>query len=140
MKFRIIVALTWLAAGRAMTLAFIARAGGGGPGDPPSVWLMPLVGDAVVGVAAIVIAVLLMKRNTPGVWLGAVVWNAVAAFDALAAFLVHSVVPWNDFFMLRLLGPAMFFGAAAMHLLLLWLLLDRDVRRRFGVELSPATP
>ena len=48
-QVKILVALVLMASGWAMTLAFIARAGDGGPGDPPDAWLMPLVGDAFIG-------------------------------------------------------------------------------------------
>ena len=37
----IMLLLTLMLTGRAMTLAFIHRAGGTNPGDPPVVWLMP---------------------------------------------------------------------------------------------------
>ena len=137
MKFRIVVALTVMAAGRAMTIPYIGRAGDGGAGDPPEQWLMPLIGDAAVGVAAIAIAVLLVVRPSPVVWVSAVVWNAIAAFDALAAFVVDTTAPWGSFFMLEAFGRPMFFAAAALHVVLIALLSGRDMRDRFGVQ--PAT-
>jgi len=60
-----------------MTLAFIGRAGDGGAGDPPAAWLMPLLGDAVIGVVAVVVAVLAWKRPSPTTWVIAVVWSAI---------------------------------------------------------------
>lgn len=133
MKHKLAVALTVMAIGRAMTLAFIGRAGGDGVGDPPEAWLMPLVGDAVIGLAAIAVAVLLWQRPTPTVWLLAVVWSAIGAFDAIAAFIVEVSTPWPDFFMLEIFGRSMFFAAAAMHLIIIALLAQRDVLARFGV-------
>lgn len=61
MKLKLLVVPTVMAAGRAMTLVFIGRARDGGAGDPPDVWLMPLFGDAVIGLAAIVVALLIWK-------------------------------------------------------------------------------
>ena len=133
MKKTIIVVLTLMASGRAMTLAYIARAGDGGAGDPPKAWLMPLIGDAAVGLAALAVAWLIWKRPTPSTWLGAVVWSAIAIFDALAAFVVETSAPWPEFFMLEIFGRSMFFLATAMHVVILYLLLQPDVRNEFGV-------
>ena len=63
---KIMFILTLMLSGRAMTLAFIHRTGGMMPGDPPSAWLMPLVGDAVIGVTALWIAYLILKKT--GLW------------------------------------------------------------------------
>ncbi len=133
MKFKIALTLTALAAGRAMTLAFIARAGDGGAGDPPEAWLMPLIGDAFVGITAIAIALAMWRKPTPAVWVAAMMWNAVAAFDALAAYVVEITTPWPEFFMLELLGRSMFFAAAAMHVVITYLLTSVEVRSRFGI-------
>ena len=132
MRFKLVVALTLMAAGRAMTLAFVGRAGDGGPGDPPEAWLMPLLGDAVIGVAAIGVAALLLLRPTPTTWVIAVAWSAIGAFDALAAYVVEVTTPWPEFFMLEWFGRSMFFAAAAMHVFIVWLLTRPDVRSRFG--------
>ena len=137
----IAVALTLMASGRAMTLAFVARAGDGGPGDPPEPWLMPLIGDAAIGVTALAVAYVLWKRPRPSSWLIAVVWSSLAAFDALAAYLVDLASPWPEFFMLEVFGRAMFFGAALMHLVIIGLLLRPDVMAYYRVQpgrLEPA--
>lgn len=128
-----LMALIAMASGRAMTLAFIDRAGDGGPGDPPAAWLMPLVGDAAIGLAAIVVLLLVWKRPTPTTWVLAVVWSAIGSFDALAAFLVHTTAPWPEFFMIELFGSTMFFAAAGMHLAIIYLLGRADGRARFGL-------
>ena len=125
--------LTVMAIGRAMTLGWIHRVGDGGAGDPPEAWLMPLVGDAFVGISAIVVAVLLFRDLTTRTWTIAVVWTSIAAFDAVAALLVEVSVPWPDFVMLELFGRGMFGAAAAMHLVILWLLVLPMTRRRFGL-------
>lgn len=136
-KLKIAIALTVMATGRAMTLAFIGRAGGSGVGDPPDAWLMPLVGDAVIGLSAVVVAYLLWKVRTPATWVVAVVWSAIAAFDALAALLVEISSPWPEFFMLQIFGRSMFLAATAMHLAIIYLLTRPDVRQEFGVQLAP---
>lgn len=55
MQKKIMAVLTAMLIGRAMTLAFIHRAGGEGVGDPPAAWLMPLLGDAVIGVSGLLV-------------------------------------------------------------------------------------
>ncbi len=133
LRYRILIILTVLSIGRAMTLPFITRAGDGGPGDPPSAWLMPLLADATIGIAAIAVVVALVRGRTPAVWAGAIAFHAIAAFDALAALLVEVQTPWPDFFMIQAFGRAMFIGAAAMHLVALVLLGSAEVRSRFAV-------
>lgn len=133
MRLRIVIVLTAMSIGRAMTLPFIGSAGDGGPSDPPDAWLMPLVGDAVIGLAAIVIVGLLITRRTVETWAAATIFHAVAAFDALAAYLVEIQTPWPEFFMLELFGRSMFFAAAAMHIGAFAVLWSTDVRARFGM-------
>ena len=134
----IMFVLTLLLAGRAMTLVFIHRAGGGGVGDPPSAWLMPLVGDAVIGLSALVIAFMILRRRGLFVWSSIIVWNVVGVWDALSAFAIHHTNPWPEFFMIQIVGPAMFFAASAMHLAIIVLACRTDVREWFLGE-APGT-
>ena len=48
--------------------------------------------------------------------------ECVALWDALSAYVVSMTSPWPELFMLQLMGPMMFFAAAAMHLVMLVLL------------------
>lgn len=118
---------TLLLSGRAMTLAFIGDVGSGAAGDPPAAWLMPLVGDAVIGLSALVIAYFIVRGHGLGAWTAIVAWNIVGIWDALSAFLVHHSVPWPEFFMVEIFGASMFFAASAMHLLNLWLVTRPDL-------------
>ena len=131
MQRNIMFILTLMLSGRAMTLAFIHRAGGTMPGDPPAAWLMPLLGDAVIGVTGLVVAFLILKKAGLWAWTTIVVWNCVAIWDAMSAYVIHITNPWPDFFMLELIGPAMFFAASAMHLLILVLACRPEVRRQW---------
>lgn len=124
----IIVILTVALTGRMMTLAFLHRAGRGEIGDPPVTWLMPLIGDAVIGLSGVVIAVLLARSSALGVWLAALIWNAIGIWDALSAYIVHRTAPWDDFFMIQIFGSSMFFMASAMHMVLIILLLQESIR------------
>ncbi len=137
MNRRIVIGLTVMAAGRAMTLPFIGRAGDGGAGDPPAAWLMPLIGDAAIGIAAAVIAWLMWKRPSPAVWVIAIVWSAIGAFDALAAFIIDTSVPWPEFFMLEFFGRSMFFAAVALHGAIIMLLTRPSTRAEFGLTEPP---
>jgi hypothetical protein len=123
MQKKLILVLTIMLTGRAMTLAFIHRAGGDGPGDPPAAWLMPLLGDAIVGLSGIAVAYLIWKRQGLAVWATVVLWNSIAIWDAMSAYIIHLTVPWPEFFMVQLLGSSMFFAASAMHLVILVLVM-----------------
>ena len=130
---KIAIVLTVMAAGRAMTIPFIARAGDGGPQDPPEAWLMPLVGDAAIGVTAVLVAMLLWRRPNPTTWAIAIAWSAIGAFDAIAAFIIETTDPWPEFFMLELFGQSMFFAAAALHVAIIYLLTSASGRVEFDV-------
>ncbi len=124
--------LTLMLSGRAMTLAFIHRAGGSMLGDPPSAWLMPLIGDAIVGIAALWIAYLIVKKRGLWVWTAIIVWNSIGIWDALSAFIIHTTNPWPEFFMIKLVGSSMFFAASAMHLINIVIACRSDVREELG--------
>jgi hypothetical protein len=140
MSRRIALVLIVMAIGRAMTIPFIARAGDGGQRDPPDAWLMPLVGDAAIGLAAIGIAFLVWKHPTPGTWAAAIAWSAIGAFDAVAALLVEISTPWPEFFMLEIFGRSMFFAAVALHAAIIYLLNRSDALHEFGVQRSASEP
>lgn len=130
---RIVIGLILLTAGRAMTVPFIVRAGDGGPGDPPRAWLMPLVADALIGLAALAVALLAWRRPSPATWVVAVAWSSIGAFDALAALVIEVTVPWPEFFMLELFGRSMFVAATAIHLAIIYGLTRPEVLTRFGL-------
>jgi hypothetical protein len=130
MHQKIIFFLTLMLSGRAMTLAFIHRVGGTMPGDPPPAWLMPLIGDAVIGITALGIAYLILKKTGLWVWSTIIVWNSIAIWDALSAFIINTTNPWPEFFMLDLVGSSMFFVASAMHLVIIIITCRSDVRER----------
>ena len=134
MNRKITLVLILMAAGRAITIPFIARAGDGGPGDPPAAWLMPLVGDAAIGVAALGIAALVWWRPSPKTWAAAIAWSAIGAFDAIAALLVDIQVPWPQFFMLEIFGRSMFIAATVLHLVIIYLLTRTDALETFSVQ------
>lgn len=140
MSRKIALVLIVMASGRAMTIPFIHRAGDGGPGDPPEAWLMPLLGDAAIGVAAIVIAFLVWKSPNPGTWAATIAWSAIGAFDAVAALLVELSSPWPEFFMLELIGRPMFFAAVVLHVAIIVLVSRRDALEEFGVSLADQRP
>ena len=127
----ILLVVTMMLGGRAMTLAFVGDVGSGGVGDPPAAWLMPLVGDAVIGVTALGVVFLIVWGRGLGAWTTIVVWNVVGIWDALSAFLLHQSVPWPEFFMIETFGSSMFFAASAMHLLNLWMVTRSEVRDHY---------
>ncbi len=130
-NLNIMLVLTLMLAGRAMTLAFIHRAGGDAAGDPPIAWLMPLIGDAVIGLSALFIAYLIWKRKGLKVWTAIIVWNALAIWDAMSAFIISLTNPWPEFFMLQAFGPMMFFAASGMSLIIIYLASKSEIRTHF---------
>ncbi|VAX08654.1 hypothetical protein MNBD_GAMMA25-883 [hydrothermal vent metagenome] len=98
MQKKLILILVLMLSGRAMTLAFIHRVGGAMPGDPPAAWLMPLIGDAIIGLSALLIALLVLKKTGLWVWVTIITWNAIAIWDALAAYIIYLTNPWPEFF------------------------------------------
>lgn len=124
----LVLVLTLMLAGRAMTLAFIGRVGDGGAGDPPDAWLMPLIGDAVVGLLALPVAWLILRGGGLWAWTAVISWNVVGIWDALSAWLIHRSEPWPEFFMIETFGQSMFFAAAAVHVICIALLARADVR------------
>ncbi|MCL1593288.1 MAG: hypothetical protein M3132_02910 [Actinomycetia bacterium] len=127
----ILLVITAMLSGRAMTLAFIGDAGSGAVGDPPAAWLMPLVGDAVIGLGAFVVAYLIVRGQGLGAWTVIVVWNSIGVWDAFAAFLIHRSVPWPEFFMIELFGSSMFLAAGLMHIANLYLISREPVRNHY---------
>lgn len=141
MTKKLMVILTLMLAGRMMTLAFIHRAGGDGPGDPPLVWLMPLVGDAIVGVTGLFIVWLILQKTGLMTWTAIVGWNIIGIWDALSAFMISQTAPWPDFFMLQIFGSSMFFLASAMHALLIWLAFRPEICAHFlGTDAADPHP
>jgi len=136
MKLTILV-LTAMLSGRAMTLAFIHRAGGDGAGDPPINWLMPLIGDAVIGLSGSVVLALILWRNGPLVWTTIIAWNCLGIWDAMSAYIISITAPWPDFFMLQVFGGSMFFAASAMHLAALLIALRPAFRDSYWVTPTP---
>jgi len=118
-------------AGRAMTIAYLSDVGGSTPGAPPSAWLMPLMGDALIGVAALPVAMLLWRGRGLAAWTAVVIWNVLGIWDALSAWLVHMTTPWPEFFMIAFFGSSMFFVASAMHALVL-ILVAGPLRPKFS--------
>lgn len=111
----LVVLFTLMLAGRAMTLAFLGEVGSGAAGAPPDAWWMPLIGDAVIGLSAPLIALLVWRGRGLAAFSVVLIWNALGIWDAMSAFLVHVSVPWPDFFMVQIFGWTMFFMASAMH-------------------------
>lgn len=130
-KRKVLVAITLVLSGRAMTIAFIADAGSSAPGSPPSAWTMPLLGDAVIGLSALPIAYLIVRRAGLAAWATIVVWNSLGIWDALSAYVMHRSEPWPEFFMIETFGPTMFFAAGVMHLVAIWLVSAEELRTHF---------
>ena len=92
---------------------------------------MPLIGDAVIGLSALLIAYLIWKRQGLWTWTAIIVWNSLAIWNAMSAYIVHLTNPWPEFFMLKAIGPLMFFAASGMHLAIILLACKPEVREYF---------
>ena len=126
----LVLIFTLILAGRAMTLAFISSAGSGLPGAPPAPWLMPLIGDAVIGITALLVAYLFWKKSGLWVWTAIIVWNSIGIWDAMSAFIIHHTAPWPEFFMTQIFGSSMFFIASAMHVAIIYLVNQPEIKKQ----------
>lgn len=131
MNKSIVLILTLMMSARAMTLAYIGSTGSDTAGAPPAAWLMPLLGDAVIGISALWIAYLLLKKTGLWVWTTIVVWNVLSIWDSLSAYIISITAPWPDFFMLQTFGSSMFFMAAAMNVVILLIVCQKECQDRF---------
>lgn len=102
--------------------------------NPPIAWLMPLIGDAVIGVTGIAMVAILLRACGLWAWTALVVWNSLAIWDALSAFILHLTNPWPEFFMIKTFGASMFFIASAMHAANLYILACRNTRDDMGLK------
>jgi len=130
--------VTLMLVGRAMTLAYIGAAGGAAEGDRPNAWLMPLIGDAVIGLLALPVAYLIVRVCGAAAWAAIGAWNVVGVWDALSVWLVNEKTPWPDFFMLEIFGESMFFAASTMHIAALVLLFQPKVKHHFLANTNEA--
>ena len=73
------------------------------------------------GVSGLWIAYLILEKAGLFVWSAIIVWNSLAIWDALSAFAIHTMNPWPEFFMIKLVGSSMLFAAGAMHLVIIFL-------------------
>ena len=103
------------------------------PDGAPESWFIPLLGDGLIGTAAVVIAILLWQRPTSGVWLGTIIFHSLALWDTTAASINNVREPWDE-------GPvtdAMIWVAFGftflVSVLCLYLLSRRDVRRHYEI-------
>ena len=131
MQRTIMLILTLLLSGRAMTIAYLSKAGGTLPGNPPAAWLMPLIGDAIIGISALAIAFLIAKKKGLWVWVSILIWNSIAIWDALSAYIIHTTNPWPEFIMIQTFGASMFFIASFMHLIIISLAFQNEVKSHF---------
>jgi len=128
----ILIVITGLFVWRASAFFNLADVGVPPDGAPES-WFVPLLGDGLVGTAAIIMAIVLWRRQTAGVWLAAVIVHTIALWD-LALSAVNAIrEPWdtNEF------ADAVwfFFGLAFLiSIASFYLLSRRDVRDYYHVE------
>jgi len=134
LKLKIIIIFTLMLCGRAMTLPYIGSAGGPDVADPPAAWLMPLIGDAVIGCFGLIVLFLLIKKTGLLAWTTIISWNVIGIWDALSAYLINSTNPWPEFFMLKMVGTPMFFAASAMHLIIIILMAAPEVLKHFEIK------
>lgn len=102
------------------------------PDGAPESWFIPLLGDGLVGTAAVVVAILLWQRPTFGVWLAAIVFHALALWDTTAAAINNVREPWETSPFADVIWFAFGF-TFLVSVLCVYLLSRRDVRRYYEV-------
>ena len=128
----ILIVITALFVWRASAFSNLANVGVPPDGAPES-WFVPLLGDGLVGTAAIIMAILLWRRQTAGVWLAAVIVHTIALWDLAMSAVNNIREPWvtNEF------ADAVwfFFGLAFLiSVASFYLLSRRDVRGYYDMK------
>ena len=103
------------------------------PDGAPESWFVPLLGDGLVGTAAIIVAILLWKRATAGVWLAAVIFHTLAMWDTAAAAINNGRNPWDASEFADVMW-FLFGFTFIVSLVSIYLLSRRDIRRHYDVR------
>lgn len=128
----LLIVLTALHSYRVLGFLELADVGEAPDGAPES-WFVPLLGDGLVGTAAIIVAILLWKRATAGVWLAAVIFHTLAMWDTAAAAVNNSRNPWDA----SAFADVMWFlfgFLIIVSLVSIYLLSSRAIRRYYDVR------
>ena len=102
------------------------------PNGAPESWFIPLLGDGLVGTAAIIIGILLWRRATFGVWLATVIFHTIAMWDTATAAINNIREPWDESAFADVIWFAFGF-TFLVSVLCVYLLSRRDVRRYYEV-------
>lgn len=123
----IIIILTAFMTIRGVYVVFIP--GALQPESPPDVaWLIPLLGDVVVALAAPIVAVLLWKSNTLGAWTAAIALQTLGTWVTAGFIILDSVaggIPGSTS------GAGGLFVPLSIGLVNLYLLSRRSVREYY---------
>jgi len=103
------------------------------PDSAPESWFIPFLGDGLVGISAIAIAIFLWRRSTFGVWLAAVIFHSIALFDTAMAGANIIRQPWDANPLGDIIGLGFGF-IILVSVVSLYLLSRGDVRRYYGVQ------
>jgi len=85
----IIIIITAVMTIRVAAIMFLPEAAR--PESPLVSFLIPFLGDTIVGLTAPIIAVLLWKWNTLGAWTAAIAWHTLAIWDSASAAVLVTV-------------------------------------------------
>ena len=128
----LLIILTALFVSRVVGFFLLASVGELPDGAPES-WFIPFLGDGLIGISAIVIAIFLWRRSTFGVWLGAVIFHSIALFDTVMAGVNNIREPWDASPLGDMIGLGFGF-LILVSVVSLYLLSRADVRRYYGVQ------
>ncbi len=128
----ILIVLTALFVWRASAYSNLASVGVPPDGAPES-WFVPLLGDGLVGTAAIIMAIVLWRRQTAGVWLAAVIVHTVALWDLVLSAVNAIREPWETSEFADVIWFVFGF-AFLISIVSFYLLSRRDVRDYYQVQ------
>ena len=132
---RAIVTITALMVYRAGVAAFLPRLG---DDDTSWAWIVPWVGDTLIGLTAPIVAYLLWTRRGALIWGLGLAWTFWGAWDYLSGIMVNIVEPLEDGF-----GPEWFtylwlIGWMLAQIYVLWRLTHTDIARYYlATETDP---
>ena len=101
---------------------------GSSPVSSPISWIIPFLGDSIVGLTAPILAVLLWWKKGLAVWTTGIVWTVFGTWDLFTGLILENVNPWLNN---PLGGSTRFIPFFVLSFLNLYLLSRSDVRHYF---------
>ena len=102
----------------------------------PSKWIVPFVGDFIIGITALFLVYYIIKKPSAILWGLLLSWNVLGLFDLFGAIVISFIIPYEPL-------PEIGFNALAVRSILslntllqissIYLLFQKDIKEYFKV-------